>query len=282
MYTKAFQQISKSDVATVGGKGASLGEMTNAGIPVPNGFVVTTNAFKKISGKIIPQGIQEEIFKAFDELNAERVAVRSSAVAEDSSDASWAGQLESYLNVKRENLLDSVQKCWNSINSDRAKNYAKQQKITANQLTENSANQLVVAVVIQKMVESVVSGVMFTVNPVTNNLNEIMIEAAWGLGELLVQGEITPDNYIIDKKTLTITETIGSQNKMLIYKNGQNKIIPLAENIRSKLTLNKVQIEELVRLGKKIESHYGSTQDIEWAMENDKFYIVQSRPITTL
>ncbi|HUQ85740.1 MAG TPA: PEP/pyruvate-binding domain-containing protein [Candidatus Limnocylindrales bacterium] len=275
MYIKAFQQVSMFDVAVVGGKGASLGEMTKAGIQVPNGFVITTNAFKDFSKNEVSTLFKDELIKAFDQLGTKRVAVRSSAIAEDSSSASWAGQLESYLNVAQENLLDSIIKCWDSINSERVKNYALQNKVPS--------SQLVVAVIVQKMVDSEVSGVMFTVNPVTNNKDEIMIEAGYGLGELIVQGEIIPDNYLINKIKLSITEsTQGSQEIMLIYQNGENEKIRVPDNLKSKPALNTSQIIELAKLGKRIEDHYNSPQDIEWAMEDNKFYIVQSRPITTL
>src|SRR5664279_3364831 len=124
-----FNEINKNDVPLVGGKGASLGEMINVGIPVPPGFVVTTDMYLAYSDKEIPASIQEEILEAFDDLGAERVAVRSSAIAEDSSTASWAGQLESYLNVTKENLFESIKKCWNSIQNAKAQSYAKDQKI---------------------------------------------------------------------------------------------------------------------------------------------------------
>jgi len=275
MYTKTFQQISKNDVLIAGGKGASLGEMTKAGIPVPPGFVITTNSFLEFHNKTFSENFKKELLSSFENLKSERVAVRSSAIAEDASSASWAGQLESYLNVTEENLLDAVKKCWDSIDSDRAENYAKQQHVPD--------SELLVAVVVQKMVNSDVSGVMFTANPVTNNKNEVMIEAAYGLGELLVQGEITPDNYIIDKHKLDITEsTVGSQEEMLVYQNGQNKKIPIPDNRKNILMINQNQLKELAELGIKIESHYGFPCDIEWAMEKEKFYIVQSRPITTL
>ncbi|MBU1032049.1 hypothetical protein KKE03_03995 [Patescibacteria group bacterium] len=246
VFIKSFNEISKNDVSLVGGKGASLGEMTRAGFPVPPGFVVTTAGFKK--------DIEKEVLYLFDELNAERVAVRSSGVAEDSSQASWAGQLETYLNVKRENLIEKIKECWNSIKSERALSYASMQNL--------SDDQLIVAVVVQKMVESKTSGVMFTANPVSNNRNEVMIESVLGLGESLVQGSVTPDNFIIDKKTLDITSKDLQKDKQAIADE---------------------TIKELTKLGIKIEDHYGKPQDIEWAIDDEgKIWILQSRPITTL
>ncbi len=275
MYIKFFKEISKSDTKTAGGKGASLGEMTNAGIPVPPGFVITTNAFKEFHNKDFSDSLKNEIFEAFDILGSKRVAVRSSAVAEDSGSASWAGQLESYLNVSKDNLLDAVTKCWYSVKSERAKDYANQQKVPD--------SEMLVAVVVQKMVESAASGVMFTANPVTNNKDEIMIEAGHGLGELVVQGEIIPDNYLIDKNVLSITESVqGSQEIMLVYQNDKNEKITLPDNLKNEYILNSNQLIELSKIGIKIENHYGFPCDIEWAFEQGKFYVVQSRPITTL
>lgn len=235
------------DINLVGGKAASLGEMTKIGITVPTGFVITTAAKGQIN--------KEEILKAFDLLNTKKVSVRSSAVAEDSQKASWAGQLETYLNVSREDLISKIKDCWNSIKSERALNYAARQNL--------SESQLLMAVIVQKMKNSKAAGVMFTANPVTNNKNEIMIESILGLGEVLVQGSVTPDNFIVDKDSLEI------KNKDL-------------QRI-SKQSISDENIKKLTELGKKIEDYYGSPQDIEWAIdEQNKIWILQSRPITTL
>lgn len=244
MYIKSLSEISKNDVALVGGKGASLGELTQAGISVPSGFVITTSGFQK--------EIEQEILKAFDKLNAQRVAVRSSAVAEDSSDASWAGQLETYLNVSRKDLIEKVKQCWDSINSERAKTYALGQDL--------SREQLKVAVVVQRMVDSKAAGVMFTVNPVSEDRGEVMIESVSGLGESLVSGSVTPDNFVIDKESLEIKSRDIQQE-----------------------SISDESIKKLVNLGKAVEVHYGRPQDIEWAIdEQGKIWILQSRPITTL
>ncbi|HBQ50965.1 hypothetical protein A3B42_00540 [Candidatus Daviesbacteria bacterium RIFCSPLOWO2_01_FULL_38_10] len=245
MYIKFFNEISKEDINLVGGKGASLGEMTQAGFSVPLGFVITTEALGQINEK--------EIFKALDLLNAEKVSVRSSAVAEDSSKASWAGQLETYLNVSREELINKIKDCWNSIKSERVKTYAARQNL--------SEDQLLMAVVIQKMVDVKVAGVMFTANPVTNNEEEIMIESVLGLGEQLVQGSVTPDNFVVDKES-------GEIN---------------SKDLQGEQTIDDEVVKKLVELGKKIEGYFGSPQDIEWAIDKqDKIWILQSRPITTL
>lgn len=273
-YIKSFKEISKNDVKEVGGKGASLGEMSNAGIPVPPGFVVTAETYRQFVNLEIPLNIQEEILKAFDELGAERVAVRSSAVAEDSKTASWAGQLESYLNVTKDKLIENIKECWNSIKSERALAYAGQQN--------TSKEDLVVAVVVQKMVESEVSGVMFTINPINKDQNELMIEAGFGLGEYLVQGMITPDNFVVDKSSLVVKSAdVQTQDKKLVFQDGENQEVVLSAEEGNRQTLTGEQVITLAKLGIEIENHYGSPQDIEWAYENGEFYIVQSRPITT-
>ena len=274
-YIKNFGEISKNDIKTVGGKGASLGELINAGIPVPPGFVITIEVFKNFKNKEIPQEIIDEILNAFDNLRTQRVAVRSSAVGEDSKTASWAGQLESYLNVSKDNLIDALKDCWKSIKSERAILYAKTNNIPQ--------EKLAVAVVVQKMVESQASGVVFTVNPVTQDKNQMMIEAAYGLGEMLVQGLITPDNYALDKKTLEIkNKTLNNQDKMLIFIGGENREVETSQEKIGKQVISDEEIKQLGKLAKRIEDHYGNPQDIEWAFEKDNFYILQSRPITTL
>ena len=274
-YIKFFEEISKEDTKIAGGKGSSLGEMAQAGIPVPPGFVVTADAFKAFSGHDFPKELEEEILQAFNGLGANRVAVRSSAVAEDSTKASWAGQLETYLNIGRGELIENIQKCWDSIKSERALSYATDKNLSEEDLT--------VAVVVQKMVGSEVSGVMFTVNPVTENHNELMIEATFGLGELLVQGEITPDNFLVSKNDLKlISEDIQVKEKKLVFQDGKNTVVELSGEEGSRRTLSGNQVKELAELGIKIEKHFSKPQDIEWALENGKFYILQSRPVTTL
>ena len=245
MYIKYLNEISKKDVTEVGGKGASLGELTQAGFFVPAGFVIITDAQGNLN--------EEEILKAFDLLNVEKVSVRSSAVAEDSSSASGAGQLETYLNVSRENLIENIKKCWDSIKSERATSYAEEKDL--------SEDQLRVAVVVQKMVDAKAAGVVFTANPVTNNTNEVMVESVLGLGEKLVQGSVTPDNFIVNK------ENEGIKSK----------------DLQGEQTIPDEIIKELVNLGKRIEKHWGIPQDIEWAIDSEnKIWILQSRPITTL
>lgn len=267
---KNLNEVGYEDIALVGGKAASLGELLMAGIPVPGGFVVTTESFRQGMGP----ALEKQIFETFTVLGAPRVAVRSSAVAEDSSSASWAGQLESYLNVTKSGLIEAVEKCWQSIESARAKHYADEHKV--------DQSQRAVAVVVQLMVDSEVSGVMFTANPVTGNRNELMIEAVYGLGEMLVQGLATPESIVVDKVTGKISSrSRHRQTEQLVYKDGQNTELPINTDRQSRDILSVEQAKRLADLARKIEGHYASPQDIEWAYAAGKFYIVQSRPITT-
>jgi len=314
-YTLRFDELSRSSVAIAGGKGAQLGEMTRASIPVPPGFVVTTHAFdefithhnlqEKINeelGKVaqsdtasvnaasekiraiiekayIPKEIEANAIRQFDLLGAKYVAVRSSATAEDASAASWAGELDTYLNTTRETLLDAIRMCWSSLFTPRAIFYRFEKGLQNTHVS--------VGVVVQKMVQSEVSGVTFTANPVTKNLGEMVIEAGYGLGEAIVSGMITPDNYIVDKGDAVLMDVnIGEQEQMIVKSEtdgkAANETLEVPAERRSMQKLAGKQILELARICHGIEKHYGSPQDIEWALEGGKFYIVQARPITTL
>ncbi len=311
MFIKTFKQLSKGDVDVAGGKGASLGEMTRAKIPVPPGFVVLASAFDRfleetdldaeieavlhkvshqdinsvdgasnkirdlISDAEFPKDLAKEILKEFSTLKAKCVAVRSSATAEDSSVASWAGELESYLNTTKDNLLENIKKCWASLFTPRAIFYRFEKKLHTTKVS--------VAVVVQKMIQSEISGICFTVHPVTKDYDQIVIEAGYGLGEAIVGGKITPDTYVIHKKSWKILDKNIGQQKMMIIKSGQDNIekqVPGPEQEKQKLADSK--IIQLAKLCDKIEKHYKHPQDIEWAYNKGKFYIVQSRPITTL
>ncbi|MCB9798202.1 hypothetical protein H6758_00575 [Candidatus Nomurabacteria bacterium] len=309
-YIKKFLQLNKNDVSVGGGKGASLGEMIQSGIPVPDGFVVLTSAFEaflvdgglsdqiekhlalgdnpdekevlQASQKIqqlildheMSSELQQAIMEAFRALDAQYVAVRSSATAEDSSAAAWAGQLESYLNTTEESVLENVKKCWASLFSPRAISYRFQHNLNGQSIS--------VAVVIQKMVNSEKSGVAFSVHPVTQNENEIIIEAGFGLGEAIVSGQITPDGYVIQKNPLRILSIdVKSQSRGLYRKEGGDSEW-LDISFGEKQVLSKEAILVLSEIVVRIEEHYGFPCDIEWAYENGSFFIVQSRPITTL
>jgi pyruvate,water dikinase len=312
MFTKNFKQLSYKDVGEAGGKGASLGEMSAAKLPVPPGFVVLAAAFDRflketdldvdiasilkninykdinsvdkasnvicdlIHDQAMPTDIKKEILVEFKKLKAKFVAVRSSATAEDSSVASWAGELETYLDTTEKNLLNNVRKCWSSLFTPRAIFYRQEKKMLKTKVS--------VAVVIQNMIESEISGIAFTVHPVTKDKNQMIIEAGWGLGEAIVSGQITPDAYVIDKRDLSIVDiNIAKQEMMIIRKAGGGiKHIVVPKIKQEKQKLNGKQIIELAKICANIEKHYKKPQDIEWAYARGKFYITQSRPITTL
>lgn len=307
-----FKNIGKNDVTLAGGKGASLVEMLRAKIPVPPGFVVLSSAFEKFleetdlnveidsilhsvnhkeihtvenaSEKIkalilqagMPQDIASEIQKFFKNLNSKYVAVRSSATVEDSTSAAWAGQLESYLNTTAENLLENIKKCWASLFTPRAIFYRFEKDLHKQKIS--------VAVVVQKMVESEKSGIAFSVHPVTQDKNQLIIEAGFGLGEAIVSGQITPDSYVVEKQPRRIIDkNIQTQFKGLYRaKNGGNEWHDIPREQGEKQVLSDKEIFELSEIILQIENHYGFPCDIEWAFENRKFYITQSRPITTL
>ncbi|PLX28838.1 hypothetical protein C0581_00930 [Candidatus Parcubacteria bacterium] len=314
-HLKFFKEVNKDSVAEAGGKGASLGEMTGAGIPVPPGFVVLANAFdrfleetdlnQEIDARIkevnpgdmnsvdrasniiqdvihdtpMPDDLAKEILTAFDELGAEHVAVRSSATAEDSSIASWAGELDTFLNTTRDTVAEQVKNCWASLFTPRAIFY---------RYEKNLHDQYVsVAVVVQKMIQSEISGIAFTVHPVTEDRDQMIIEAGFGLGEAIVSGQITPDSYVVSKSEMSILDiNIGHQIQKLIRKEDfdhheKNHWIELKEE-GEKQKLSGRQIITVAEMCKRIESHYKFPCDIEWAMENGELYITQSRPITTL
>ena len=311
MYTKFFKNLDKKSVAIAGGKGASLGEMTKAGMPVPPGFVVLASAFerfldetelnaeveailKKVNHKEMesveraseeiremirsakmPKDIAAEISADFKKLKAKFVAVRSSATAEDSKIASWAGELETYLNVTEKQVLKYVQTCWSSLFTPRAIFYRFEKKLHKQKVS--------VAVVVQKMVQSEVSGIAFTVHPVTKDYNQMVIEAGFGLGEAIVGGLVTPDTYIIHKNNFSLLDISISEQSMAIVKTAKgniNKKLSTAQGSKQKLSGK--QIIELAKMCVNIEKHYKLPQDIEWAFEKGTFYITQSRPITTL
>lgn len=316
VYTKKLKELSKKDAHIAGGKGASLGEMINSGIPVPDGYVVTAETFdhflsetdlvqeiqsildtvnvkaihtsedasEKIQGLIksvkMPEDIKSEILSQFKELNSDFVAVRSSATAEDGAEHAWAGQLNSYLNTREENLLEMVQNCWASLFTPRAIFYRFEKDLHTTHIS--------VAVVVQKMVNSEKSGIAFSVHPVTEDHNQLIIEAGLGLGEAIVSGSVTPDSYVVTKEPKEIIDiNVNTQNKALYRgtektEHGFNEWKDLSESQANEQVLNKDQILELSTIIETIENHYGFPCDIEWAFEGGKFYIVQSRPITTL
>ena len=269
-----------------------------------------------IHDREMPKDLTEEILKGFDKLfdsitprppsirrgDDRFVAVRSSATAEDSSVASWAGELETYLNTTRENAVEMVKQCWSSLFTPRAIFYRHEKKLIDHYVS--------VAVVVQKMIQSEISGIAFTVHPVTEDPDQMIIEAGFGLGEAIVSGQITPDSYVVSKSEMSILDiNIGVQNRKLIRDNAKSKVagrsklgnseiaklsdieqegyksnkwVELSEGEGGRQKLTGKQIIEAAKLFKKIEEHYEFPCDIEWAMEGGQIYITQSRPITTL
>lgn len=311
MYTKPFAEISRSDVPLVGGKGAFLGELVHHGVAVPDGFVVLTDAFRRV---LDTGGLAEQIQQAFDglrqgqgslqdvsselssrllntvmpedlaaeitvrhaALGAPLVAVRSSATAEDHADHSWAGQLESYLNVTAETLLPSVRQCWASVFSPRAITYG------LGQTRDPHRNR--VAVVVQAMVDPEVSGVAFSVDPVSEDPDVMIIEAVFGLGESIVQGQLTPDHYQVRKAPLAVTEVFQSLQDRGIYRlaDGSTGWRDLDAGRAARQKLAPDDITTLAGMVIAIERLAGFPCDIEWAYAEGQFFILQCRPITTL
>ncbi len=312
-----FDEVTKNDIPIVGGKGANLGELTNAGVPVPPGFIVTAAAYfdfleqTKISDQIrqllhsadinkskqlqqIAQKVQQvilavkmpaelttEIREAYRKLGGGLVAVRSSATAEDLPEASFAGQQRTYLNLRKENeVVAAVQGCWASLFEARAIFYREEQGF--------NHFDVGIAVPVQRMVQSEASGVMFTIEPVTSDQGKIIIEAIYGLGEAIVSGEINPDLYIIDKESLTISSKKMSRQDRKLIRNPKASDtntniwapVPTAQQVSQKLP--DIDIAKLAWIGKQIEYHYDFPQDIEWAKEENKIFILQTRPVTTI
>lgn len=313
-----FKEIGSEDIEHVGGKGANLGEMYNLGISVPNGFVVTSETYfdfikendlkskiqnilktididqpdqlqdasvkiKKIinSGKI-SSSTALCIMKAYKQLSGRwgitdvPVAVRSSATAEDLPDASFAGQQETFLNVIGEaSVVKRVQNCWASLFTPRAIFYREKKKF--------DHFSIGIAVPIQKLISSEVSGIAFTIDPVNNDKNQIIIETIWGLGEYIVQGKITPDQYKVDKKTWTIiSKNITSQTIQLVRSNHETKEVAVPKSKQNHFKIDDKTIIKIAKICQKLHNHYRKPQDIEFAIQKDELYIVQTRPITTV
>lgn len=333
-----FEQVGKEDIPLVGGKGANLGEMTQADIPVPPGFIVTAPAYfhfltvnnlgKKIRDEIeklnyndphslnqvstrvkklitdapMPEDLAVQILKMYHELgNRDQskyhqknhhetpllkslhksleeplVAVRSSATAEDLPTASFAGQQATFLNVQGDvDLLNKVREAYASLFEARAIFYREENKF--------DHFKVGIATPVQRMVQSEISGVMFTIDPITNLKTKITVEAVLGLGEMIVQGSVTPDHYELDKKDLSIlTKQVNHQTVMLVKEGKGNKEKKVPNTIADKQKLSDELIREVASIGKRIEHHYFFPQDIEWAVEDKKVFIVQTRPITTM
>jgi pyruvate,water dikinase len=320
-----FENLRKTDIPLVGGKNANLGEMISAGIPVPSGFAVTAYAYKKfieetgiasevykiiretvkdlndpkqyeeaskriralIESTPMPKEIENAVREAYRELcrklNVERVhvAVRSSATAEDLPDASFAGQQETYLNVIGEDeVIEKTVKCWSSLFTPRAIFYRTQKGF--------AHERVFISVGIQKMVNARAAGVMFSINPVTGDPNQIVIEGNYGLGESVVSGAVTPDEFIVDKRTMKIIDRRIATKKIMYVRDpatGKTVHVDVPVENQNQPCLKDDEVLKLAELAIKIEQHYGKPQDIEWAVDSDlgfpeNIFIVQSRPET--
>ena len=318
MYVVKFEDLNKSDIGIAGGKGANLGELTQAGIPVPPGFVVTAETYEKfmedagINDKVMDildqidindtkalQAASEEIksmineapipddmilfiTEAYNQLcqrvgeDDTDVAIRSSATAEDLPEASFAGQQDTFLHVSgNDEVIEYIRKCWASLFEARAIFYREENNF------EHS--KVYIAVVVQKMANADKAGVMFTVNPSTGE--EIaLIEGSWGLGEAVVSGDVTPDNYQVDKKDNEIINVTISDKKVMYTndENGTSIKVDVPEDKRNERVLSDEELIELTEMGKRVQSHYGEPMDTEWAFENGNLFLLQARPITTL
>jgi pyruvate,water dikinase len=309
-----FSDLSRHDVPLAGGKGANLGDMVQAGMPVPPGFVVPAPAYQEVlecnclndkilsllhgldcsdSGQlrgvesriralfhdcVIPDHSRQAILDCYRSLGYNlAVAVRSSATAEDLAGASFAGQQETFLNVSGEEaLLNAVRKCWSSLFTSQAIFYRSQQGFDDTQVS--------MAVVIQRMINSAKSGVSFTVEPVMRNPHQMVIECVWGLGEGIVSGTITPDHYRVNRETYELVfEFVPEKKIMYSREEGGGVVIQdVPPEMVSARVLAEDELRQLVDLGNEVEEHFGCPQDIEWAIEDDTIYLLQSRPITSL
>ncbi|PTD94025.1 phosphoenolpyruvate synthase [archaeon SCG-AAA382B04] len=315
---KWIDEVDNNDVEIVGGKAASLGELRSAELPVPDAFVVTAETFRKyiknteidekifeilsdvnvnnskelnkaseeikeiILKKDMPDSLKEDIYQSYEEISKEVegkafVAIRSSATAEDLPDASFAGQQETFLNIKEEeNVIDAIKKCWASLYTGRAIFYREKQDFKHSDVN--------IAVIVQKMVDAEKAGVIFTSHPTTGK-NEVIIEAGWGLGEGVVSGQVSPDHYIIDRKTYEVTKTEIANKKTMFLKDKETgktieKDVP--DDKKEAQILDKEEIQELAKLADTVEKHYGTPQDVEWAIKDGEIFMLQSRPITTI
>lgn len=325
-YIKWFTEVDKEDIPVVGGKGANLGELTSKGVKVPPGFCVTAGAYTEfiektnLQGKILeilegldtedsielelrssdirkliiqaetPKEIEQDIIDSYKEFAKQvnvkdpEVAIRSSATAEDLPDASFAGQQDTYLHISGEKeVISHIKRCWASLWTGRAIYYREDQGF--------KHEEVALSVVVQYMVNSKVAGVMFTANPINSNSNEILVNASWGLGESVVSGLVTPDDFVLSKSPLEVIEKNIADKNLMVIKNTTDVgtiEIPVEEYLGkeavSKQCLTDVEIIDLAKNGLAIEKLYGSPQDIEWGLDTDtgELYILQSRPITTL
>lgn len=265
---RGLSEVGLADLSVVGGKAANLGNLIKGGFNVPNGFVVLPDLAFREKGK--------DVLVFFDKLGLSLVAVRSSASCEDSSRFSFAGQFETYTGIPREQLTDTIKKCRKSKTNPRVIKYC--------EINGINIKNVKVSVVVQKMIRSRISGVAFSVDPVTNNRENIHIEAGFGLGELIVSGRVSPDSYSIRKNDLSVVEKlINYQSEMeRVNKDGSSSIVSLNEEEGSKRKISDEDLIKVAKVTQKVEKYYGYPVDIEWAYGGDELYILQARPVTTI
>ena len=307
-YVKLLQDVNQEDFSSAGGKGTNLGEMIRAGLPVPKGFVVLTSAYqdfvktnnlqdkiKKIVENIraddmtalqnaseaidnlfaqssIPDEVVTEIKSVYNEFNGS-VAVRSSATAEDLPGTSFAGQYNTYLNVTGpDNVVQAVRKCWGSLWNARAVSYRLRQQIPLD---------IHIAVIVQELVNGEKAGILFTANPVTGRRDQVVINASWGLGEAIVSGTVSPDQWVVQKSGDLVETIICRKELMTVQTEKGTRTVDTPELLQEKPVVTDEEINILTNLAQKTESYFGAPQDIEWVYK-DEFYLVQTRPITSL
>ena len=310
-FITSLNELDSTQMSLAGGKGASLGELIRAGVLVPPGFVVTSQAFdafinaadkkervnaifqKLSTGEMtsrqaaeqfashfatnpVPYEIVDEVIAASSRFGEKRVSVRSSATCEDSASSAWAGQLDTYLDVRPEDIVERLRDCWLSIFKESALTYGAHHGY--------GPNHVGVAVVIQEMVASEISGIGFSVHPVTQEPDFMLIEACLGLGEAIVSGKIVPDQYVIRRSTGTILDrSVGAQRSGLFLDGGESKATWRNLDERGSIPkLTDEQVREYSTLLAKVQDHYGFPVDTEWALQDGQFWLLQARPITTL
>ncbi len=269
-YLRDFHEITPEECELVGGKGLSLGLMAAAGLPVPPGFCITTDAYRQASGSMQTM-LLDAVLRAYDQLGGGMVAVRSSATAEDGAAASFAGQQETFLGIEGEQpLKEAIERCWSSLHSDRAKAYRRKQGI------EDDA--LAMAVVVQRLIHADVAGVLFTRDPHDPHGAHMLVECSWGLGEAVVSGKVTPDSFQVLRANGQVTQRRLGSKSIRIEAQGRQEV---SASDQARYCLTDAQLAELTKLGQAVEDFYGSPRDVEWAWAEGQFWLLQARPITT-
>lgn len=312
-YIRWFRELDRNSLLIAGGKGANLGEMSSAGLPVPEGFVVATTAYREF---VLANGLQQQIERlaaladlddmasldrastqiralfdrgaipasmataiaeAYAQLGLGVVAVRSSATSEDLPSASFAGQQETYLHIEgAEAVLTAVQRCWSSLWTARALSYRVKQKI--------SPAEVSLAVVVQRLIPAQAAGVLFTSNPLNGRRDQMVIDGSWGLGEAVVSGQVTPDHWVVQAESgEPVARSISRKLVWTVGHAGGTETMPLPSELEEQPCLDADQIKALVAMGRQVAEHYGSPQDIEWAISTEgRLALLQTRPITSL